>query len=364
VDGAAAAPPPAGDAAGLSIGEGFRGAITLCQLYDRALTAAEVARLCAAWKSDRTPPKPDPASLAEAPRIVTPAMVTLAATRSEDAGGGVQYWFAEAATGAASGWLDRPAWRHDGLEPDREYAYTVRVRDAAGNVTAPSAPATVRTDASRFTLLRDDFEKDHDYKASGAEGTMWDGVFGAGNATAARASGGRLHLESPRSYWIDQEPKGLLVYKIVAGDFAAEVELADMMGLAKKEAVGNQAGGLMVRVGDLAAAGPGEDLLLHSIFPAWGCGNIVTSLDSGGRPEWTSRTGWNFDRFLQMERRGILFHLRTSRDGKTWTDMPGSPVERRDLKDLPLQVGLYHATHGGDKGWVEFRRFRLCQRRG
>jgi hypothetical protein len=43
--------------------------------------------------------------------------------------------------------------------------------------------------------------------------------------------------------------------------------------------------------------------------------------------------------------------------------MPGSPVVREDMKDLPLQVGLYHASYGGDPSHVAFRRFRLTTRK-
>lgn len=45
-----------------------------------------------------------------------------------------------------------------------------------------------------------------------------------------------------------------------------------------------------------------------------------------------------------------------------WKDMPGSPVERADMIGTPLQVGLYHASYGGDSRHVTFSDFRLTSR--
>ncbi len=349
---------PSGNGA-LTLGRTFTGAVTLCQVQDKALSPDELKAACAVWQAQCKAPAPNPAAFASPPHVVTPSMVTLEAARPESKACVAQWFFAETTGGATSNWLDVPTWRQDGLKPDSSYAYTVKMRDALGNVTAPSAPATVRTERARFDLFTEDFANAQDLKAAGTAGSKWDGIVGAEKAVAARIANGRLHLESTKSFWIDEEPRGLLVYRNVTGDFVAEVEVPDLMGLDRKEAIGNQAGGLMARVADIKAAGEREDLITHAVFPAWGCGNIVSSLDSGGRPEWSPRNGWGFGRFLQMERRGDAFYLRYSRDGIAWTDMPGSPVQRADMHGLPLQVGLFHSTHGGEQGWVEYAAFRL-----
>ncbi len=39
--------------------------------------------------------------------------------------------------------------------------------------------------------------------------------------------------------------------------------------------------------------------------------------------------------------------------------MPGSPVQRDDMRDLPLQVGLYHASYGSDSSYITFEEFHL-----
>ena len=89
---------------------------------------------------------------------------------------------------------------------------------------------------------------------------------------------------------------------------------------------------------------------------------MLTTLN-GGRLQKGNLLAWDAHRHLQMIRQGTRFHFRTSADGLRWVEMPGSPVERPDLAGLPLQVGLYHASYGGDSSFIAFDDFRLTTRR-
>ena len=106
----------------------------------------------------------------------------------------------------------------------------------------------------------------------------------------------------------------------------------------------------------------GERLLQLNFFPIWNQGNMVTVLD-GGRSQKGNGLAWNAHRHLQIIRQGGLFYFRTSADGEHWQDMPGSPVERKDMAKIPLQVGLYHASYGGDSSFITFSSFRLTTRK-
>ena len=86
---------------------------------------------------------------------------------------------------------------------------------------------------------------------------------------------------------------------------------------------------------------------------------MVTSLD-GGRSQKGNQLAWDAHRHLQIIRQGNLFHFRTSSDGQLWKDLPGSPVERDDMAGLPLQVGLYHASYGGETSHVIFTDFQVA----
>ena len=141
-----------------------------------------------------------------------------------------------------------------------------------------------------------------------------------------------------------------------------ERRIADYAGLSTRRVPGNNDGGLMVRVPKSNDAGAGEDLVQLNFFPIWNQGNMVTSLD-GGRSQKGNMLAWDAHRHLQIIRKGDLFFFRSSPDGSHWQNMPGSPVERKDMAGLPLQVGLYHASYGAESSFVDFSDFRLITRK-
>jgi len=86
------------------------------------------------------------------------------------------------------------------------------------------------------------------------------------------------------------------------------------------------------------------------VFPLYNCGNMLTVLSQHGRPQFPNYKGYGFDPFLQFERRGNLLFARTSTDGKTWSNMPGSPIE---VKQCEMGIGLYQTTYTDKTSWVK-----------
>jgi hypothetical protein len=232
-------------------------------------------------------------------------------------------------------------------------------------VTAPSAPGEFRTDRGQFHEFIADLDTAHDFLAQGVRGTSWGGLLDERDGSrpeSVRIDQGRLTLQSSGTVWDGGQPRGAFLFQNVAGDFVAEARVADYAGLSTRRVPGNNDGGLMARVANLDDAGPGEDLVQLNFFPIWNQGNMVTNLDSGARRQQGNQLAWDAHRHLQIIRHGTRFHFRTSSDGVNWTEMPGSPVHREDLRGLPLQVGLYHASYGSDSGSVSFDEFRLIRR--
>ncbi len=346
----------------------FSGALSRVQLFRRALSDEEILQLSAMAKQERKAPSPSPAAFAQAPAALRTTSVAMTAQPARAEAGGVEYNFAETtghAGASSSGWIPKPFFLDDGLAPNTRYAYTVKVRDALGNVTAASAPAEATTDAAQFHELADKFDTGRDFLAQGTDGTLWSGFLGKADDSAPEvivSKDGVLRLQSKGTVWDGGKPLGPLLFKVVSGDFVAEATVADYAGLATRKVPGNNDGGLMVRVPKVEDAGPGEDVVQLNFFPIWNQGNMVTSLD-GGRSQKGNGLAWDAHRRLQIIRQGTLFFFRTSADGQKWQDMPGSPVERRDMAGLPLQVGLYHASYGGDSSFVTFSNFRLTVRK-
>ena len=214
-----------------------------------------------------------------------------------------------------------------------------------------------RVALAQSTMLEERFERDHDFLAKGAAGTAWDGFLGAAkNETADRIeiADGVLHLRSTNGrYQEGWNPLGPLVFKTVKTDFKATVRIAGYESLSFNN------GGIMARVANDSDAGQGEDWISVDYFPIYG-GIYARMADDGRRAEKGSNgQGRNADRFLQMERKGNLFFLRHSKEGKVWQELNGSPFQRSDLVNVPLQVGLFQATYSDKQGQVSFDDFSL-----
>ncbi|MFC1604330.1 LamG-like jellyroll fold domain-containing protein [Planctomycetota bacterium] len=230
------------------------------------------------------------------------------------------------------------------------------------------APAVSAQTVIEF--FSDDFETPHDYIANGADGTGWDDYFGrltgesidALNANMDRA--GQLYIQSSDGTWDSPwNPLAPFIYKYVEGDFIATVQITDYAGTAE-ESVFHNDGGLMARASKADPydeAGTGEDWISIDYFPIWACGNFHWSADNDVRTEHGHNgKAFDLDPWLQLERRGNTFHLRTSTDGVNWTEMATSPQTRDDFDGLPLQVGLRQAIYNsGETGYVAFDDFSI-----
>ncbi len=346
---------------------GFDGALAQVQLFRRALPEGELAQLHEVWKREWRAPQPSPATFSTPPRAISSTAVSMAAQPARSELGLVEYRFVET-TGqskADSGWIATPFFFDSGLKPDTRYTYTVAVRDSLGNVTAPGEPVEAKTDQDLIREYRDIFQTAHDYLKDGIQGTVWEGVLTTGeNSTeVVAAANGQIRLQSKGTVWDGGKPSGPLLYRMVQGDFLVEGKVADYAGLEQRRTPGNTDGGLMVRVPNLADAGAGEDLIQLSFFPIWNIGNMVTNFDGGARSQKGNQLAWNAHRYLQIERQGDYFHMRTSADGKRWVEMPESPVLRRDMAGLPVAVGLCHASYGPESSYISFSDFSLSLRK-
>ena len=210
---------------------------------------------------------------------------------------------------------------------------------------------------AQISTFQERFEQSHDFLGKGTSGTSWDGFLGDGKGETAdriEIADGVLNLRSTNGrYQEGWNPLGPLLFKTVTTDFKATVRIAEYESLSFNN------GGLMARVADDSDAGKGEDWISVDYFPIYG-GIYARMADDGRRVEKGSNgQGRNADRFLQLERKGNLFFLRHSKEGETWQELNGSPFQRSDLVNVPLQVGLFQATYSDKQGQVSFDDFTL-----
>ena len=141
------------------------------------------------------------------------------------------------------------------------------------------------------------------------------------------------------------------IYREVTGDFVVMCRILDMEGLGSHRVKSYNEGGLLV------ADGRGTYYQL-GLFPLYNCGNMLTVLSAQGRPQYPNYKGYEADRLLQFERRGNLLFARTSGDGKSWSNMPGSPVE---VNSPTLGIGAYQTTYSDNISWISICDYIIYQ---
>ena len=150
-------------------------------IFGRVLSSAEVADLASTVAADTTAPTVPTGLTATAP---TSSQVNLSWTASTDTVGVTGYRVFR--NGTQVGTSASPSYQNTGLSGSTTYTYTVAAYDAAGNVSAQSAPATVTTPAPpaqpTVTLSSDVTTVNRGESAN----LQWSSA----NATSCTASGG------------------------------------------------------------------------------------------------------------------------------------------------------------------------------
>ena len=154
---------------------------------------------------------------------------------------------------------------------------------------------------------------------------------------------------------------GGYIYKEVEGDFVVMAVVSDMEGLSTHSVKSYNEGGILIatsHLNDQTTSHLNDQYFQLGAFPLYNCGNMLTRLSSHGRPQWPNYKGYDFDPYLQFERRGNQLFARTSSDGLSWTNMPGSPIEVTVPK---LGIGAYQTTYTTTPSWVKLRDFVIYQ---
>jgi len=164
---------------------------------------------------------------------------------------------------------------------------------------------------------------------------------------------GVLRIISAGSFWEHTNNNGPFLYKMVAGDFEAYV---DVVG---QSHIYSNMGGLMARAPNEEQIGAIEDWTQISYFPEWGVGNRINDTNDGST-SWIAPTGYPLDPYLKLVREGTTFSYYTSADGVTYNPISLPDTEDPnimvpvviDRPDMPaeLQVGIFQANFAPD--WI------------
>ena len=156
----------------------------------------------------------------------------------------------------------------------------------------------------------------------------------------------------------DSAHNGDMRYVTLEGDCVVECRVSDIMGQAGHRTPAYNEGGIMMLLPD----DHGQRIVHLGVFPNYDCGNMLTVV-TRGRPQYPNRKAWGYDPYMMLQRVGDTIHARTSADGRTWTTMPGSPVQVPWMHGKKIRVGIYQTTYTDNEAWVEFDSIHLWQKR-
>ncbi len=182
----------------------------------------------------------------------------------------------------------------------------------------------------------------------------------SGELSIPISSDGVLRLESENTY-LEYDKSRICPLSTVelSGDFLLECKVTDMTGMSRHTTPSYNEGGLVI----IDDQEDGHQNLIHlGVFPNYNCGNMLTIVSGRGRPQYKNDKGWDFDPYMQLERRGDKVYARTSKDGKEWEEMPNSPISIRIPFPKPLKVGLYQTTYTENHAYMTFSDIKIWKR--
>ncbi|MBR3758955.1 MAG: family 43 glycosylhydrolase [Bacteroidaceae bacterium] len=348
-------------------GNKFSGYLHSLQFYDKSFTESDVQAAYAAPSDTKDVMKFD-GELAVSARILSPNLVSLAVVDAEGQqveSGLLSYKYAVVPSGTAVASVDWSRVKASNtssliLSTDGQAAQTclVQVSDDSGNFRR-TLSVDIQVSANLFTHFGDQAGQVRDYVKDKGQ---WDGIIANPSPDcqiAARADNGVITLASANTNLNNRsDDNGVILYKEVTGDFLMQAKVTAVDGQEKRSTPAYNEGGILV-LDDNSARG--QEIVHLGVFPSYNCGNMLTHVGRG-RPQFPRGNGWDYDPYLQIERTGDTFHIRTSADGSSWTEMPGSPIHAPHLKGKSLKVGLYHTTYSNNRSWVSFDDFNLWKR--
>lgn len=335
----------------------FSGYIHSLQFYDKAFSEADV-KAAYEEQSDTQDKASFGGELSVRTRILSPSLVEL--TVVDEKGDKVESGLLTYKYGVTSDLNASECAMSEGtnnssllLSTDgkSEQKCFVTITDDSGTFKK-TLSLDVNISEGMFTHFTDDFS---------GNTQNWDGVNLPKNATAAVENGVLKLTSAGTNFNQNKAENGVLQYKEVKGDFIVQGKVEDLVGSAEKKSPAYNEGGILVLDDSDAHA---QNILQIGAFPSYNCGNMLTLVGPEvGRPQFNLANGWDYNPYLQIERLGNVFHIRTSADGKAWTEMTGSPVELKNMSGKTLKVGFYHTTYSENQGWASFSSFNLWQKK-
>ncbi|MFD2556625.1 family 43 glycosylhydrolase [Sphingobacterium tabacisoli] len=318
-----------------------KSAIHFFNAYRGALSATEALGRYHIWQSmskgvlDGYKP-----TISIAPRYVNDTDVFVQLADSKD---GLSYLFSSGTS--SSGWIDKSYYLFSEGQTDK--AVQVIVKDEFGNV---SETLSVVLPTHKPMVLPGVQSVDR-FALPTVKIPFWDAFETSPNLDSTKTnielSDAVWTIGSKHTKWEDAELLPPFVYKELSGDFTLQVKVDDVVGLSTQTRSSSESG---IMIQDPAITG---SYINNTILTGWNLGNLARSVGHRHQ-EGNTGSGLNFDPYIQVQKVGAYFFIRSSVDGKKWEDLPNTPFKREDLMNKKLKVGLYQIATNNQEGYGNF----------
>ncbi|MCA5003824.1 family 43 glycosylhydrolase [Sphingobacterium bovistauri] len=251
----------------------------------------------------------------------------------------------------SSGWVDEPYYLF--TEAESSNNIIVQLKDEFGNV---SLPYTFEVSKTPLKLLDGSTIKSG-YTFNGNTIPFWDGIKLPYNLDSTKTNvsfdNDKWILKSTHTRWASDALFPPFMYKEIIGDFTFQIKIDDVPGLNTKTRTSSEAG-IMIRNKDEI-----NSYINNTVLTGWNLGNLWRSTGNRKHQEGNNGSGLNFHPYLQVQRFGNLFFLRSSIDGINWINLPNMPCKRDDLDGKLLQIGIYQIATNNQEGYGYFSNINL-----
>jgi hypothetical protein len=260
------------------------------------------------------------------------------------------------------------------------------VTNGAASISVTFQTAT--TNASvivRSPNWTDDFSVARDFLNNGAAG-IWDGVYlgsssihpnnsipgsvGAGQAVIADAnttSNNVLVVSTLNGNWVNANNSGFLLWRYVAGDFQASVQIQSIPKTAAGAgSVADLFAGLMARAfgntNDLTGVpyNGAENWVFGAEYERFNNSFVIRHALNGVDAQIAIADGGTNDYYMLMKRQGGTFtFFRRVNPTDPYVALPTVTIVRPDLATVPMQVGVAQATYSANQGTASYANFML-----
>lgn len=256
--------------------------------------------------------------------------------------------------GANSGWMKQSYYLFDKM--DIGSSVEVHAKDEFGNVSKVLQAAVAITKPTLLPTVT----TEEIFSLSDGKIPFWDGYqvssYVDSTQTVIRLDQQIWRIVSKHTKWGDTDLVPPFVFKELKGDFTMEVKIRDVAGLSSQLRSSSETG-IMIQDVDNP-----RSYINNTILTGWNLGNLARSIGPRIHQEGNNGTGLVFDPFIQIQRSGKYFYLRSSKDGKKWTDLPNTPFVREDQDGRTVKAGLYQVATNNQEGFGEFAEVRVYVR--